>query len=247
MENNQLQRKEHLTGLIATLTSVESSREFERSLTIDKIVSHALPICELKHHVGARSIAIALDVQLTRLVASLNLKWNINDAQIKDIVQDLIEEYPNESIEDFVMCFKNARKGKYGELIRLDSPIIFTWMTKYLEEKYQHVEEKWKLQKDEEKKQIIPKDDRDWIKVWKDSIDNLPHAKRFDLTDEQIEKEGKLKAASAEYNPSPVAQREMLNRHKEKVNEARRKYYLSANPGASEEEINAYLKKFEMI
>lgn len=241
---NQLQRKEHLTGLIATLTSVDSSREFERSLTIEKIVDHALPICELKRHVGSRSIAIALDVQLTRLVASLNLKWNVNDAQIKDIVQDLIEEFPNESLEDFVLCFKNARKGKYGELIRLDSPIVFTWMKTYLDEKYQHVEEKWRLQKEEEKKPIIPESEHDWIKVWKESIDKLPHSKRFDLTDEQIQKEGKVRPPSAEYNPSPVAQHEILNRHRQKVNEARRKYFLAAKPDASEEEMEAYINKF---
>lgn len=247
MENNQLQRKEHLTGLIATLTSVETSREFERQLTIDKVVEHALPLCELKHHVGHRSVAIALDVQLTRLVGSLNLKWNVNDSQIKDIVQDLIEEFPNESLEDFVLCFKNARKGKYGELIRLDSPIIFTWMKSYLDEKYQHVEEKWRLQKEEEKKPVQPSDDKDWIKVWKESIDKLPHAKRFDLTDDQIKKEGQVRPASTEYNPSPVAQSEMINRHKEKVNEARRKYFLAAKPDASEEEIDAYLLKFKAI
>ena len=86
MENNQLQHREHLTGLIATLTSVEASREFERNLTIAKIVESALPMSELIRHVGHRNVAIALDVQLTRLVASLNLKWNVNDSQIKDIV-----------------------------------------------------------------------------------------------------------------------------------------------------------------
>lgn len=247
MENNQLQRKEHLTGLIATLTNVETSRDFERQLTIDKVVEHALPLCELKHHVGHRSVAIALDVQLTRLVGSLNLKWNVNDSQIKDIVQDLIEEFPNESLEDFVLCFKNARKGKYGELMRLDSPIIFTWMRSYLDEKYQHVEEKWRLQKEEEKKPISQQGEHDWLKVWKESVDKLPHSKRFDMTEEQIKKEGQLKPPLTEYNPSPVAQAEMINRHKKKAMEARRKFYLSANPNASEEEIQAYIRKFDTI
>ena len=193
MENNQLQHREHLTGLIATLTSVEASREFERNLTIAKIVESALPMSELKRHVGHRNVAIALDVQLTRLVASLNLKWNVNDSQIKDIVQDLIEEFPHESIEDFVLCFKKARKGQYGELIRLDSPIIFTWMRSYLEEKYQVVEENWKAKKEAEKKPIQPEGEHDWLKVWKEAVDSLPHQKRFDLTDEEINREGKEK------------------------------------------------------
>lgn len=247
MESKALQRKEHSTGLIAILTSVEASREFERTLTLSEIIDNAIPICELKQQVGQRNVAIALDVQLTRLVASLNLKWNVNDSQIKDIVQDLIEQFPNESIEDFVLCFKKARKGQFGELMRLDSPIIFTWMKAYLEEKYQQVEAKWKAKKEEEKKQVAPKGGNDWFKVWKESVDKLPHSKRFDLTQEEIEKEGQVKPPPIEYNPSPVAQIEMINRHKEKITEARRKYFLSAKPDASEEEIEAYLKKFDVI
>lgn len=244
---NQLQHKEHLTGLIATLTSVEASRDFERSLTLSKIVESALPLSELRHHVGARNIAIALDVQLTRLVASLNLKWNVNDAQIKDIVQDLIEEFPHESLEDFVLCFKNARKGKYGELIRLDSPIIFTWMRSHLDEKYQHLEERWKLQKQEEKKPVTPADDRDWIKVWKESIDNLPHQKRFDLTDEEIKNEGQVRPPAIKYNPSEIEKAEMINSSRKKINDARRKYFLDAKPDATEDQIQAYLKKMSQF
>lgn len=244
---NQLQHREHLTGLIATLTDVEASREFERNLTIGKIVDSALPISELQRYVGARNVAIALDVQLTRLVASLNLKWNVNDSQIRDIVQDLIEEFPHESIEDFVLCFKKARKGQYGELIRLDSPIIFIWMREYLVEKYQVVEDNWKAKKETEKKPISPETEHNWLDVWQEAIDKLPHAKRFDLTDEEIQKEGKARPAPIEYQPSEVAQAEMIERHKAKVNEARRKYYLSARPDASEEEIKVYLNKFDVL
>ena len=244
---NQLQGKEHLTGLIATLTNVEASREFERNLTIGKIVESALPISELKRHVGHRNIAIALDVQLTRLVASLNLKWNVNDSQIKDIVQDLIEEFPHESIEDFVLCFKKARKGQYGELMRLDSPIIFTWMRSYLEEKYQVVEENLNSQKEAEKKPIQPETENDWLKVWKEAVDKLPHQHRFDLTDEEIRKEGQQRPAPIEYKPSVVAQAESVASHREKVNQARRKYFLAAKPDATEEQIEAYIRKMDQF
>lgn len=247
MESNKLQRKEHLTGLIATLTNVESSRELERSLTIGKIVEHALPISELSRHVGHRNVAIALDVQLTRLVASLNLKWNLNDSQIKDIVQDLLEEFPHESLEDFVLCFKKARKGQYGELIRLDSPIIFTWMREYLVEKYQVVENNWKAMKEAEKKSIKPEGEQNWLKVWKESVDTLPHSKRFDLTEEEILKEGQIKPAPIDYNPSPTAQIEMVNNHMDKITEARRKFFLSVHPDASKEEVEAYIMKFPTL
>jgi hypothetical protein len=145
---NKLQHKERSTGLIAILTDSDSARAYERSLTIKKIVKEAIPITELKKHVEPREIAIALDIQLTRLVANLNLKWTVNDSQVKTIVEDLLEKYPNETLEDFILCFKKARQGEYGELIRLDSAIIFTWMTIYLEEKYEALEDELQKEKD---------------------------------------------------------------------------------------------------
>lgn len=213
MENNQLQRKEHLTGLIATLTNIEKSREFERSLTLDKIVESAVPISQLKQQVGARNIAIALDIQLTRLVASLNLKWNINDTQIKDIVQDLLEEFPNETIEDFVLCFKNARKGKYGELIRLDSPVIFGWMKIYLDEKYQLVESRWKEKKDEEKKPVVPVEGRDWLQVWKEAVDALPKRTVIPMTEKEMIEEGAEKKKEVPYPSTTSAEAYVKDRH----------------------------------
>jgi hypothetical protein len=46
---------------------------------------------------------------------------------------------------------------------------------------------------------------------------------------------------------SEVETMEVFNQHKMKVDEARRKYFKSAYPDASEEEIKAYIKKFDKI
>lgn len=200
MENLNLPHKERSTALIAIVTNPEQSREFERGLTVKKIIKDAVPMVELKRVVGTRQVAIALDVQLTRLVASLNLKWNLNDLQIKTIVEDLIDKFPNESLEDFILCFKKARQGEYGELIRLDSPIVFTWMEKYLEEKYTEVENQLMAEKETYNKTIQPENsERDWLKVWQEAIDALPSRKPPPITDEEINKEGQLKTKRQPY------------------------------------------------
>ena len=140
METNALQNRERASDLIAIVTNKENLKDYERSLTLEKIISNGLPIHELQRAVGLRQVAIALDLQLSRLVSNLNLKWTLNDQQVKLIVDDLLTIYPNETLEDFILCFKKARQGAYGDLIRLDAPVIFSWMKNHLDEKYQLIE-----------------------------------------------------------------------------------------------------------
>lgn len=184
------------------MTDPERSRELERRLTIQKIVDDSLPISELQRTVGNREVAQALDIQLTRLVGSLNLKWNLSDSQIKTIVEDLLDKYKNESIEDFILVFKKARQGEFGELYRLDSPVIFGWMDKYLDEKYQVVEKKLMDEKESYYKTLKHKDtETDWLKLWRDKIEAIEVKNVVPLTTKEIIEEGQSKPKHEKYVP----------------------------------------------
>lgn len=243
MENNALQLREQSTGLIAILTDTDTSRQFEKGLTLERIVADAIPMSELRRAVGTRQVAIALDIQLTRLVANLNLKWSLNDAQIKTIVEDLLEKYPTESLEDFVLCFKKARQGEYGELIRLDGPIIFTWMKSYLEEKYKVVEKKLMDERDEYYKTFVPENsERDWLAEWQDAVNKgdgmklVPH-----LTDDEINEEGKEKPKRKVYRYNESEAEIMLREHHEKLWQLQERTVRERHPEFTEEEIQARL------
>lgn len=147
-ESKALQLRERSTALIATLTDPDKAREFERSLTLAKVLESAIPISVLKASVGFREIAQALDVQLTKLVANVNVSQNLNDSQIKTVVEDLLDKYPNETIEDFILVFKRARQGEFGTIYHLHSAVIFSWMEFYLNEKYEALEKKLEREKD---------------------------------------------------------------------------------------------------
>jgi hypothetical protein len=242
-ENLALQHKEQSTGLIAILTNQDTARQLEKGLTIEKIVDKGIPICEVARFAGTRQVAIAIDIQLTRLVANLNLKWSLNDAQIKTIVEDLIEKYPNETIEDFILVFKKARLGEFGELIRLDSPIIFTWMEKYLEEKYQVVEDKLMKEKDEFFRKVVPENsERDYLQEWLDSIKDAPEGiKRVrQLTDEEIKSEGQeqpKRGTGFKYDESEAEIR--LREHHEQLWKFQEMSVRERHPEYTEEEIKA--------
>jgi hypothetical protein len=189
---NKLQLQERSQGLIATLTDQDKAREHERKLTMQSAIENGVPVNVLKQAVGGRAVSVALDIQLTRLVGNLNLKWNLNDVQIKTIVEDLLDKYPGESLEDFMLCFKKARQGEYGELIRLDSPIVFTWMDKYLDEKYRIIEENLLREKDDYYKTVIPESsDRDWLAEWQKAVSQTQGVQTVrPLSEKEIREEG---------------------------------------------------------
>jgi hypothetical protein len=83
------------------------------------------------------------------------------------------------------------------------------------------------------------------------AIEALP--KRWsppEMTEEEKQREGaepdEMRARTG-FKRSEVETMEVFNQHKMKVDEARRKYFKSAYPDASEEEIKAYIKKFDKI
>lgn len=238
-ENQSLQLQERSNALIAIATNLESSREFERSLTVNKIIKEAVPMVELKRMVGSRQVAIALDVQLTRLVGSLNLKWNLNDGQIKTIVEDLIDKYPNESLEDFMLCFRKARQGEYGELIRLDSPIVFSWMSKYLDEKYQVLEAQLMKEREQHYKVIIPENsDRDWHKEWLEAVNKNEGMKRVpDLSDDEINDEGQAEPKKKVYRYDESEAEIRLREYRERLAIFQEKTIRERHPEFTEEQI----------
>jgi hypothetical protein len=79
-------------------------------------------------------------------------------------------------------------------------------------------------------------------------IDSMP--KKWtppEMSEEEKEREGVLRKKHEPFVRSEVETMEVFNQHKMKVDEARRKYFLSAYPNAEEEEIQAYLNKFKAI
>ena len=126
--------------MVPTLTTkagLDRIIEIERGLSVKNILLGAIPVCmQIKEH-GIAPVAITLDLQIVRLAEAMNVKHNLKGPAIKTIVYDLLELYPNETLEDFMLVFKRMRQGYYGEAYHLlNEASIFGCVKLHLEEKW---------------------------------------------------------------------------------------------------------------
>lgn len=90
---------------------------------------------------GENQIATVLTGLILRTSSFFNITNNLSEDQAIETAFMLIDRFSTETIEDFVLMFKNAKAGKYGKLFnRLDGQIILEWMGLYLEEKAEYRE-----------------------------------------------------------------------------------------------------------
>jgi hypothetical protein len=107
------------------------------------------------------------------------------------------------------------------------------------------------IQKVEEKKnepviEISEEEIKIRLQQWQDSLKDVQMVSAVPkLSAKQIIEEGDWRAVPVEHPRSEFERLMLIEEHKEKVNNARRKFYLQHRPNASEEEVNAYLLKFK--
>lgn len=156
METGLQERKQaqQQLSIISQSTTVQSlvAGKFEQ---IEKEVGHSLkailnkpPLAMVKQVCEPEKIELFLSIQIGKLINSCNIAENLNiqKYQIPVIAGQLIEMYPAESLEDFVLCFKRGQVGFYGTIYKLDASVLCEWMKAYLDEKYQLIEANVKSQ-----------------------------------------------------------------------------------------------------
>lgn len=209
------------------------------------------PICDIIRIPGMRTqVIFFIQFELIKMNDLISVGGKLTDSQVQFIATQFIEFFPNESLADFKLCFQRGCMGQYNrnkkdDIFRMDGIVLRQWMEQYLDEKYQAVENKLMNERETFVQPIAPPENKDWYKIWQESIDALPKTRRFDLTQEEIKREGQIEPVTKPYNPSVVDQLKHANDSKNTIRECRRKYFLDAFPDATQEEIKEYWEKFD--
>lgn len=100
-------------------------------------------IAKIKKESGELKTNAMLSAILMDLVMSFNVGKTMNEHQIVQGVALLQQEYYFLKPSELKYCFNNAKLGRYGVTYdRIDMPIIFGWIEKYMDERLNTVMEK---------------------------------------------------------------------------------------------------------
>lgn len=204
--------------------------------TIEKALDQP-PLSQLVKVTSEQSVKLAIEFELIKLSTLVSVGGNLTSAQVPFIAEQLVLQYPNESLADFKLCFQRGATGCYGEIQRMDGVTIGVWIKKYLEEKYQAIEKKLMDEKDNAHVVIdttkIASDEsaQQYIATMLTSIEQMENKKPSPLTSDDIKREGKEtppRKRGSSYIPE--FRKEDINIHKQ--------YLRRTYPGITEKQVN---------
>lgn len=119
----------------------------------------------------------------------MNVGKSFNAMQIAQTVELILEDFKHFKLDDFKLCFNNAKKGYYGKVYdRLDGQIVFEWLTKYANDRSNEAQsfndkkhDVYKLEKFKPV-EINPEGQKKVIEILKDAIKNVPPEVKVEKT-----------------------------------------------------------------
>jgi hypothetical protein len=105
------------------------------------VFSSPLPSLALcRKELGEMKITAILGLIISETALSFNVGANMNPDQVSDTVDSILKDYWALKIDDFKLCFQNAKKERYGKIYRIDESVILSWLEKYVEERFASAE-----------------------------------------------------------------------------------------------------------
>lgn len=127
----------------------------ERRLTIDDAIK-ARSIQAISREIGEMNVIKAITGALMLTGEYFNTSTPLSESQAIQTASLLLDQYGTESLEDILLCLRNAKTGQYGTVYnRFDGLVVFEWFARYLDQKYERLEQ-IKHNQQMEQSQIAP-------------------------------------------------------------------------------------------
>jgi hypothetical protein len=149
--------------------------------------------------------------------------------------------FPNETLADFKLFFERGCIGQYGQIYRMDGIVIREWMEKYLDEKYQVIEESLMKERDDQYKGLSKDESGPGYELFKNYVKELTQTKNIrPLLNDQVKEEGQSEPKKKKGIAWPVSPKEKEEEIKAKIELGRKIHELSKlHPGKSLDELKA--------
>lgn len=87
---------------------------------------------------GEMTLYALMTIMINDLLDFFSTGKTMGERQMVTTIRMIVDDFYYFNIEDFKLCFDNAKRGKYGKIYdRVDGNIIFEWLKKYSEERVQ--------------------------------------------------------------------------------------------------------------
>jgi len=110
-------------------------KEYFRSIVpanYNEVFNSILPsVASCRKEMGLMPIRAILVIILTDMAKQYNTGQNMDDNQTANLADDILEMFYWLKIDDFKLCFNNAKRGRYGNIFRVDGPLVLSWLDQY--------------------------------------------------------------------------------------------------------------------
>lgn len=90
----------------------------------------------IRKHYGDTGLNAFLSIAIIDVIEFFNVGKTMGQNQLVQTILLIVEDFYYFNVEDFKLCFSNAKRGKYGKIYdRIDGNVIYEWLTNYSNER----------------------------------------------------------------------------------------------------------------
>lgn len=86
----------------------------------------------IKKRYGEQFLFAFLTIAIVDLIEFFNVGKTMGESQVVSTIRLIVEDFYYLNVEDFKLCFNNAKRGRYGKVYdRVDGNTIYEWLNRY--------------------------------------------------------------------------------------------------------------------
>lgn len=145
-------------------------------MTIEKAIA-GTALVNMSRSIGEKNTLKVVYTLILNVSNYFNVAHSMNQDQALQTATLILDKYPLETVEDFVMIFKLAKRNEFGtNLHRIDGTVIFDWCAKYFDMKYAKKDELHNREVKSEKAAALD-ETKSMTDLWK-TVDAITHVRK---------------------------------------------------------------------